>query len=147
MNNKPQLSWDQETMIAKCEINYKGQIICGEAVCHPDDRDVASQYTGYAIAGHRALIKCLRFVRDFELKPQLKSLNQLYYSMKNSKHFNPKSYEAIMLYKQIHHLEKSLQEVAEEIEAQKAYIKEYIKKKENDFIKIRAIYAKRVKND
>ena len=82
---------------ACCIIIYNGFEFVGEAQCHPDDMDMESERTGLCIAEARAMIKVMRFKRDYEIAPQLKILNHLYSNMSTSKYFNPKSYEAKML--------------------------------------------------
>ena len=58
-----------------------------------------SEKTGNEIAYSRALIEAYNYRRNCIIKPGLKALNQLYYSMKHSKKFNKKSYEMKMLYR------------------------------------------------
>ena len=98
---QPEYTWDEEQGIASCTLHYNNQEFIGMAICHPDDRDMQSKLTGQNIAEFRALIQAWRYKRDCELRPQLKALNQLYYSMNRSKYFDPTSYEAKMLYRQI----------------------------------------------
>ena len=105
MNKQPEYFWNEEHGIASASIYYKNYTFTGKAYCHPEDRDMMSKLTGQTIAEMRATIKYLKFVRDCELQPQLKALKQLYYSMNYSKHFDPKSYEAKMLYKQMNILQ------------------------------------------
>lgn len=139
---KPEYIWYKDTGIAHCVIKYKDLEFYGAAYCHPDDEDVKSSLTGQTIAEHRALIDYLRYVRDFELQPQLKALYQLYYSMKHSKHYNKKSYEAKMLYRQINLLEKDLKSVKEAIADQKTELRNYLNKKESAHETIR-LFKKR----
>jgi hypothetical protein len=138
MNTKPQYLWSEENGTAFCTIFYKNYTFTGEAQCHPDDRDMMSKLTGQSIAEARAALKYLRFIRDSELRPQLKSLYQLYYSMKHSNKFAPRGYEAKMLYKQIHHLENDMTEIKIEIQKVKKFLYDYIEQKEKDHKKIRA---------
>jgi len=116
---------------------YKNYEFTGVANCHPDDQDMMSKLTGQVIAEMRATIKYLSFVRDCELRPQLKSLYQLYYSMNHSKYFDPKSYEAKMLYKQINILKEDLANTKIEINNIRKSLREYINQKEKDHKKIR----------
>ena len=132
MNTKPQYLWSEENGTAFCTIFYKNYTFTGEAQCHPDDRDMMSKLTGQSIAEARAALKYLRFIRDCEVRPQLKSLYQLYYSMKHSSKFAPRGYEAKMLYKQIHHLENDMAEIKIEIQKVKKFLYDYIEQKEKD---------------
>ena len=96
MNKKPEFHF--ENGIAKCVLNTKYGTFKGEAKCHPDDFDMESEKVGCEIAYCRATIEALKHERDNVIKPSLKALKQLYYSMKHSKKFNPKSYENKMLW-------------------------------------------------
>lgn len=139
MNKQPEYFWCEENGTAFCTIFYNNYTFTGEAQCHPDDRDMMSKLTGQTIAEMRATIKYLRFIRDCELQPQLKALKQLYYSMNYSKYFNPKSYEAKMLYRQINILKEDLTNIKIEITNIKTSLKEYIERKEKDHQKIREL--------
>ena len=93
--------WDPETHTATCIFTIDGVEYRGYAVCHPDDLDFESEKTGCFIAIMRAQIKiCQDYIKN-NLKPRLKALNQLYYSMNRSNKFNPNSYENKMLQRQI----------------------------------------------
>ena len=96
-----------------------------------------SEHTGQFIAEMRASIKVLTHIRDNELRPQLKALYQLYYSMKHSKQFNSKSYESIMLYKHIHSLENDLDTTRKKLAELKQGLKDYIDGKEKLYQRIR----------
>jgi hypothetical protein len=57
--------------------------------------------------------------------------------MHRSKHFNPKSYEAKMLFRQIRLKEEDLEFCKNAIQKTKRYIKEYIDQKEQNYQLIR----------
>lgn len=139
MNKQPEYFWNKENGTAFCTIYYNKYSFMGEAQCHPDDRDMMSKLTGQTMAEMRATIKYLRFIKDCELQPQLKALKQLYYSMNYSKYFNPKSYEAKMLYRQINIVKEDLSNINIEISNIKKSLKEYIERKEKDHQKIREL--------
>ena len=137
MNKQPEYFWSEQYGTASCTLFYKQYEFTGVANCHPDDQDMMSKLTGQIIAEMRATIKYLQFIRDCELRPQLKSLYQLYHSMNHSKYFDPKSYEAKMLYRQISMLKEDLTNVKIEIANIKRSLREYINQKEKDHQKIR----------
>lgn len=143
MNKQPQYLWDEYTGTAFATIFYKDYIFMGKAQCHPDDKDMMSKLTGQIIAEHRATLRYLRFIRDCELQPQLKSLKQLYYSMNHSKYFNPKSYEAKMLYRQINHLTEDLKENKYLIDLTKSQLETYLITKEQDHKQLRDFLKKK----
>lgn len=130
--NKVEYNWYAETGTAECII-YCGPLkFKGLSHCHPEDEDMMSKLTGETIAEGRALLTYLRHIKNNELKPQLKALKQLYYSMNRSKHFNPKSYEYRMLRRQICIVENNLSGIKEEITNIKTSLKEYLEQKEKD---------------
>lgn len=89
-----------------------------------------SEKTGCEIAFRRAKIYAMQDYRD-ELKIKLSALNQLYYSMKHSTHFNEKSYENKMLQRQIHLIKFDLDTAKEIIASEQKNLKEYIDAKDN----------------
>lgn len=143
MNRQPQYLWNENTGTAIATIFYKNYTFTGEAQCHPDDQDMMSKLTGQTIAEYRATLKYLRFIRDCELQPQLKSLKQLYYSINRSKYFNTKSYEAKMLFRQINILEEDLKETKYLINVIKNELTAYLNNKEHDHATLRNFLKKR----
>ena len=68
---EPTYTWDKENYIATCEIEMNGEEnIVAHAHCHPDDKDMGNEWTGYEIAQRRAVIKILKRQRD-KVKEQL----------------------------------------------------------------------------
>jgi hypothetical protein len=100
--------------------------------------DFASERTGCYIAETRAVIRVLRYQRDHEIKPTLAAFNHLYSNMKTSKYYNPKSYEAKMLRRQIRSLENELAAVNADLAAERTSLSEYLKSKEKLYTKLRA---------
>lgn len=130
-------NWDNETGIATTTIIYNNKKFIGQAKCHPEDKDMQSSWTGTAISEFRASILVLQHIRDNELRPQLKCLKQLYYSMNRSKHFNPKSYEAKMLMHSIKNAEIALEEIKKTIAITKNELNHYLNTKELWYQQIR----------
>ena len=137
MKQEPIFNWDPEEGVASCIIKYKNQTFCGVAVCHEEDKDMMSEKTGMEIAYRRATIDYLKYVRDMELKPALKALKQLYYTMKHSTHFNPKSYENSTLQRHIRMYEFDLETINELIVNERKNLKDYIDKKDEFYKKTR----------
>ena len=129
MKNAPIFNWDAEASIASCILSDGEKIFTGFAQCHPDDMDMSSEKTGCEIALRRAKINALRGYRD-ELKIKLSALNQLYYSMNTSKHFNAKSYENKMLQRQIRQINFDLATTKEMIATEQQNLIAYIKSKD-----------------
>lgn len=143
MNKQPEYTWSERYSTATCTLFYKNYEFTGIANCHPDDQDMMSKLTGQTIAEYRATLQYLRFIRDCELQPQLKALKQLYYSMNHSKYFNPKSYEAKMLYRQINILQEDLKENKYLIDFTKKELEVYLKTKERDHQQLRDFLKKK----
>ena len=137
MKQKPIFNWDPEEGVASCIIKYKNQTFCGVAMCHKEDQDMMSEKTGMEIAYRRATIDYLKYVRDMELKPALKALKQLYYTMKHSTHFNPNSYENSKLQRHIRMYEFDLETINELIVNERKNLKDYIDKKDEFYKKTR----------
>lgn len=123
---------------ACCTLRYKGLEFVGEATCHPDDMDMESERVGLSIAETRALIKVKCFVRDFEIKPQLKILKHLCSNMKSSTHYNPNSYEAKMVQSQLHAVENDLATISNDIADERKFLKDYLAGKEKLYQRLRA---------
>lgn len=134
---EPMFAWDAETGTASCILSDGQKTYCGLAQCHPNDLDMMSEKTGCEIAFRRAKIEVFRVLRD-DYKVRLKALNELYYSMKHSKKFNPNSYENKMLCKSIKRLNFDLETTKEMITSEQKNLKEYINSKDNFYKQIRA---------
>ena len=130
--------FDADTKKAKCTIQYKDFSFVGEATCHPDDYDYASERTGLYIAEMRASIQALKFKRDHEIKPMLKSLKHHFANISTSKYYNPNSYESRMLRRQIHVIENELAAATNDLAEERKYLKNYIKQKDELYSKLRA---------
>lgn len=135
---KPIFHYDKETGCSTCVIETKYGKFSGTACCHPDDMDMASEKVGCEIAYSRAAIDSLKYERDNVIKPSLKALKQLYYSMNCSKKFNPKSYEYKMLKRQIECWEFDLAVINDMIDTERTWIRDYINTKEALYQNIRA---------
>ena len=137
-NNKPTFEWNSNAGIAICTIHTPHGDFSGIATCHADDKDMMSEKVGCEIAYSRATIKMLLYQRECQIKPALKALKQLYYSMKHSKKFNPKSYENVMLRRQIENWEFDLNIVNDMLNTERKYVHDYIATKELLYQDLRA---------
>ena len=136
---EPIYSWHENIKTAVCTVTDKNDNkFEGFAYCHPDDYDFANEKTGCTIAHMRAEIKSYQFYRNHELKPALAALRQLYYTMNQSKSFNPDSYEAKMLMRHINQKLNDIEATNELIEELRKNIKDFIDQKEIFYQKIRS---------
>lgn len=134
----PEIEWNEEIGVASCVItDTYGRIHVGVAQCHENDFDMKSEKTGIEIAHRRAEIATLKSYVQNELKPRLRALKQLYYSMNRSKHFNKKSYETKMLWSQIRFIKNELAAAQETIAELEEDLMTYIEKKDEFYKKVR----------
>ena len=137
----PIFQWDEESGTAVCIISDGDNLFIGTAECHEEDQDMKSEKTGSTIALFRATIKYYNHIKKNVLQPQLKQLNQLYYTMNRSKRFNPKSYENIMLQRQIQQREADLEMINELLRSKREDLRIYLTEKEKFYKRIRASRA------
>lgn len=133
--------YDEENGTTCCKMEYDGQEFYATAVCAPEDMDVISKKVGQEIAFHRAIIKILQYEK-MRLKHEHDGLKSLYYSIKHSKKFNPKSYEAKMLKHQMHMRENDIDQLKVDIKTTKQYIKNYIEQKDTFHDRLRRVRLK-----
>lgn len=131
MNKNVSSSWDENIGFSTCSIRYHSGTKLdyfghGYAECHDQDKEFQSQLTGAFIASSRAEIDVCRKIRDYELKPGLLALKHLHSTMQHSKKYNPDSYEAKRLKKEIANYQKEIEEIDEMIIDMQANLKEYI---------------------
>lgn len=106
-----------------------GRKFIGEAWCSEEDKDFESMIIGSTIAEMRAQIAAATTYRN-DLRIRLAALKQLYYSMKHSRQFNPKSYENRMLYRQMKLIESDLSIAIHQLAVLKLDLHEYINDKD-----------------
>jgi hypothetical protein len=138
LDRHPEFEWDEEHGVAICMLSDGVNTFVGTSTCHPDDRDMMSEKTGCNIALIRAEIKYFKHVREYEIKPALNALYELYYNMKHSKQFNPKSYENKMLWRRIRAKEFDLDVINQLITTEKQNLSQMIDEKEKFYQRIRA---------
>ena len=137
MKRLPDVHWDAETNTATCVVtDAYGKKYIGIAVCHPDDEDMASEKTGCEIALRRANIEYIKAIRD-QIKHELGALEHLYYVMNRSKQFNPKSYENIMLQRQIRLKKIDLATIKDMLTNEQENLRWYVNEKEKLYKRIR----------
>lgn len=138
-NNTPSFTWDEDKGIATCVLqDGDNNYFIGMAQCCDADKDMQSEKTGCNLALRRAEIKYYIHIRDNEIKPVLKTLQHLYSNMSTSKHFNPKGYEAKMLYRKIQQFKNDLDMINEILADAKQELKTTIEKKEQFYQRVRA---------
>lgn len=134
--------WDEEDGIFTCMIPYKSVSGAklngyGFAICHPEDKDMQSQYTGLEIAQSRAIIDLAQQVNAYELKPGLKALEHLLSTMDHGG-YNLDSREMVRIRKEIKNYQDDIAFNKEVIRKYKAHVKEYIDNKDKLHKQLRA---------
>lgn len=119
-------------------VDTYGRQYTGVAMLADEDEDMASEYTGQSIAETRAFIEFYKRWISCELKPQLRALEQLYYSMDRSKKYNGGHYEAYMLNRAIKRTKEDIVSCKEAIDNLKNYLSFYIEEKEKLYQRIRS---------
>lgn len=123
--------------MATCFCYDKNQVFIGEAVCHDDDMDFASERTGCYIAEGRAIIKKYQHMKNNEIKPALKALKHAYEILKQSTKCNARSHEMRIIRRQIKIKEKELADINTIIKMEKQYLSDYLKNKEIIYTRLR----------
>ena len=127
---QPKFEWNPEEGIATCTIyDSDNQGHVGVAKCHADDADMMNEKTGLDIAYQKAVIEGYKAYKR-KCSIELKALKQLYYSMKHSKKYNKKSYESIMLYRQMKIKEEDIAAAQSLISVAKMNLKMFISQKD-----------------
>ncbi len=119
-------------------IDHYGRHYTGIACVADQDVDMQSEYTGYTIAENRAFIDFYKKWISCELKPQLRALKQLYYSMNRSKKYYDGHYEAYMLLRAIKRTKSDIAYCKDCIQNLKEYVDFYIKEKDHLYERIRS---------
>ena len=128
--------WYEETGVSSTVFYYPRKdnapiVGCGIAECHPDDKEFMSERTGGAISEYRAMIDlCKKIIQD-ELKPGLAALKHLKGTMAISKNYNPNSYEAKRLDKEIKNIQKEIEDTKEMIQITSIDLTNYINLKKH----------------
>ena len=139
MGKQPEFTWDETSGICGCSIILDDLMYgFGIAQCAEEDKDVISERTGMHIAERRAQINLLQNYKNRELIPGLKALLHLKSTMVNSNNYNPKSYEAKRLDKEIKHYQQDIEDIRIAIEGAKQNLYDYINIKEKLYKRIRA---------
>lgn len=124
-------------IVSTCTILDGHNIFVGTAFCHEDDADMVSERTGLFIAEGRAIIKRYQHIKNNQLKPAIQILKHLENNLRQSKYFNEKSHDFVMLQRQIRIKEEELDVIEQQIAMEKQGLKDYIAQKDKLYTKIR----------
>lgn len=124
-----------------CYLRYKGQQFTGHTRCLPEDEEFWSENVGCFIAETRAGIKRLKHIKK-QLVPTLKTLEDFEKTLKCCKDYNPNSFEAKRLRKEIYIQRKKINEINSIIKDEQDYLTQYIQGKEKLYQRLRAKQTK-----
>ena len=138
MGRQPIYEWDEKAGLATCCI-WLDDFLQGYGIaqCAEKDRDMISERTGLQIAEMRAQINILQNYKNRELRPGLKALIHLKGTMQISTRYNPDSYEAKRLDKEIKNKEEEIIAIQSKIDHIKEQLQEYMRLKGIMFERIR----------
>lgn len=136
MKHKPQFYFNPEEGSSLCILSTKSKTFFGTAQCTDIDRDMMSEKTGCEIAYHRATIHALEDHLE-ELTTELAGLKKYFYTVNQSKYYDPESYMAQMLIRQIQQRSDDILITKNMITEEKEYLKKYMADKAEFYKKIR----------
>ena len=122
--------WNPDTGISICTIEYNGFKFYGYAQCAPEDDPYKSELTGGNISTWRAELKLLKHIKRCETEPKIAALRHVFFTMKHSKQYNSKSYEAKRLFQEYINLLNELEEINAQIKDTEQTITTYIEAKD-----------------
>ena len=138
--------FDEENGTTVCQMMYDKKPFYGNSTCAPEDMDMLSKKTGQEIAFNRASIQVLRYEK-MRLNIELKALKSLYYSINTSKRYNPKSYEATMLKRQMDMRENDIAQLTADIREIQNHITSYINEKDKFYKELRKIRERQTQDN
>lgn len=141
--NIPEFFWDEEEGLATCRLTDGKKTFYGEAVCHPDDKDFQSERVGCEIALRRAEIDMLKQIK-YEQKLIYDTINHVYSTMNHSSKYNPDSYEAKSIQRELANALLDYVSFSEILKERKQALRTYIENKEGFYKKLR---VKRAQNN
>ena len=138
MSKKVDFTWDETSGICGCSI-FLTDLLHGYGIaqCADQDKDVISERTGMAIAEFRAQINILQNYKNNVLRPSLDALKHLMSTMVQSPKFNPTSYEAKRIEKEMNNYRQEIDDINSTINSVKANLYDYINFHEEVTQKIR----------
>lgn len=128
--NEPVYKYNKKVGLTVVYHRINHRLICGSAWVAPEDKKYANAYTGYRIAEARMMIDYAKQHIKYDLQPKLEAFNHLLSTMKQSSHFNPKSYEAKRIFQERQNIIDDIEEMKAYIAATKAATDEFIQQKD-----------------
>ena len=127
--------WDEELGLMNCIVEYPG---CddltyagfGQAYCHEQDQEYKSQLTGGVIAEYRAEQDLLRKIKKFKLEPGIAALQHVLSTMEQSPRYNPNSYEARRIKREIKNYKFDIQDINTVISELEENLSIYLERKD-----------------
>ena len=143
-NHYPKYEWDADYGFATCTLLIDGVEISGSAYCALEDKDFMSEKVGMELAEKRAIINGMKYTVKYNLLPQIKVLKQVIQQIESSKKFNPRDYEYKMIRRQLKIKESDMAEFKRQIADLEAYLKSYIRVKDDVHKRLRSIRGSKI---
>lgn len=119
--------FDEKTGKSYITICYKNKFYTGFARLHPDDADKASKFAGCRFAEERACIKALKAELK-EKKHNCEECRKFVKVITSYAHFDPKSYEARMMFRQLNRRIKEVNNLIDEINERESNLQASIRR-------------------
>lgn len=136
--------YDKDAKKAWVSIKTKYGLFLGVCKAHPEDFDIASEFTGCEIAERKAYIKALKALCN-SIAAEIKVLEDLHKRLACCKDFNYNSFEARQLRKVMYEKRDQLSSYKNMIEGYKVGIENYLQRKRQSIKKMRAIQEEKDK--
>ena len=136
--------YDKDIKKAWVSIKTKYGLFLGVCKAHPEDYDIASEFTGCEIAERKAYMKALK-AHCKAISMEIKTLEDLHKRISCCKDFNYNSFEARQIRKIIYEKKEELSSYNNIIERYRAGIENYLQNKRNKLEKIKKIQELRTK--
>ena len=136
--------YDKDAKKASVGIKTKYGIFLGVCKAHPEDFDIASEFTGCEIAERKAYIKALKALCR-SIAAEIKVLEDLHKRLACCRDFNYNSFEARQLRKVMYEKRDQLSSYKNMIEGYKVGIENYLQRKRQKIKKLQAIQEEKDK--
>lgn len=107
-------NYDETTGISYCEVQHKGKIYSGVSRLHPEDKEIASKYTGCRYAEIKAEIKALKAEYN-EAKASCEECRKFVKACSQYSNFDKESPTAKVMYRQLNRRIKKVNQLADKI--------------------------------
>lgn len=142
MNDKETFVYDENTGRTKCYLRYEDKDFIGEARCHPDDMEFATEFVGCEIARMRATTKVLKYIVK-EDRIAIKALKDFYNNIAESKSMKQNDWLRQKFLNEIDSYEEDIKDIKMAIETIKVKLTAYTTGKDSLYKSLRKVRERR----